>query len=141
MSESGMNLVMLSGQLECEPEIRKLPLGTPICLLRLCGDRPRIAGLARNDGSEYLDVIVLGPKVWQIAPYLFPGRHVVLEGSLEWEGWEDGEGPEQESVCVLAERVCFGDACFLSAPVGYATDPSTEAPEISSSTSRALPTG
>jgi single-stranded DNA-binding protein len=103
-----MNLVMLSGRLECKPEVRELPIGTPVCFLRLCGNGPRTAGVARNGDPDYLDVIVLGPKVRRIAPYLCPGRHVVLEGTLEWGSWEDGEGPEQEAVCVLAKRVYVG---------------------------------
>ena len=35
------------------------------------------------------------------------GRGVVVEGSLEVECWEAGEGPEREAVWVLAERVGF----------------------------------
>jgi len=108
MSESGMNLVVLGGLPVSEPELRTLPIGTPVCFLRLCGDRPRPAGLASTGGSECLDVIVLGAKARLLARRLHPGRCVILRGSLQMESWEDGEGPEQEAVCVLPKRVYVG---------------------------------
>jgi single-stranded DNA-binding protein len=62
---------------------------------------------ARTCEPGYVDVIVLGPKAQRIARYLYGGRGVVVQGSLESACWEAGEGPEREAVCVLAERVHF----------------------------------
>jgi single-stranded DNA-binding protein len=94
MSESGMNLVVLGGRLVSEPELRELPAnGHPFCFMRL-------ACMA-----EEFDVIVLGAKARLLARRLDPGRCVIVQGSLQMESWEDGEGPEQEAVCVLAKRV------------------------------------
>jgi single-stranded DNA-binding protein len=95
-SESGMNLVVLGGRLVSEPQLRELPAnGHPICFMRLACP------------TEEFDVIVLGAKARLLARRLHPGLCVILRGSLRMESWEDGEGPEQEAVCVLAKDVCF----------------------------------
>jgi single-strand DNA-binding protein len=104
---SEINRVLLSGCLVCEPEVRELPVGIPVCFMRVCADGQWPMGGARYGRSDCTDVIVLGPKVRRIAPFLYQGRGVVIEGSLESACWEEGEGPEHEAVCVLADRVDF----------------------------------
>ena len=108
MSEREINRVLLSGRLARDPELLELPNGEPVCLLRLaCATGRRVVGGSRNGPSGHVDVIVLGPRARRIARYLFQGRGVVVQGSLESACWEAGEGPEREAVCVFAERVCF----------------------------------
>ena len=66
---------------------------------------------ASRSAARKFNVLVLGAKARRIAPYLYRGRRVVVQGSLEPEHWEDGEGPEREALCVIAERIHFaGDA-------------------------------
>jgi single-stranded DNA-binding protein len=107
MSEREINRVVLSGRLACDPEVRELSNGTPVCFLCLaCVAGGRVVGGARGGRPGYLDVVVLGAKA-RVARDLFQGRGVVVQGSLESACWEAGEGPECEAVCVFAERVCF----------------------------------
>jgi single-stranded DNA-binding protein len=80
--------------------------------------------------EDVFDVVLGGAGARRIGRYLYPGRGVVVQGSLEVECWEAGEGPERELVWVLAERVCFlgapprgmggiDAALSLSAAVGF----------------------
>jgi single-strand DNA-binding protein len=108
MSEREISRVLLSGRLARDPELLELPNGEPVCLLRLaCATGRRVVGGSRDGPSGHVDVIVLGSRARRIARYLYGGRGVVVQGSLETERWEAGEGPEREAVCVLAERVHF----------------------------------
>jgi single-strand DNA-binding protein len=111
MSEHEINRVVLSGRLVSDPDLRELAGGTPACVLRLASaTRHLTPGASRSTASEF-SVLVLGAKARRIAPYLYRGRRVVVQGRLEAERWEDGEGPEREAVCVIAERIHFaGDA-------------------------------
>lgn len=45
---------------------------------------------------------------------------MIVQGRLEAERWEDGEGPEREALCVIAERIHFAD----NAPLGAQPRPS-----------------
>ncbi len=108
--EREINRVLLSGRLASDPDPRELPDGTPVCVLRLTSQtsqtRRRTPGASRTTTSEF-DILVLGAKARRIAPYLYRGRRVIVQGRLEAERWEDGEGPEREALCVLAERIHF----------------------------------
>jgi single stranded DNA-binding protein len=111
MSEREINRVVLSGRLVCHPELLELPNSEPVCLLRLaCATGRRVVGGSRDRRAGHVDVIVLGPRARRIARYLYGGHSVVVQGSLQSERWEAGEGPEREAMCVLADRVCFGGA-------------------------------
>lgn len=107
MSEREINRVLLSGRLAGEPELRELAGGEPICFLRLaCADQRRRPGGSRQRVGE-VDVLITGVRARRIARYLYRGRGLVIQGSLEVECWEAGEGPEHEAMCVLADRICF----------------------------------
>jgi single stranded DNA-binding protein len=107
MSECEINRVLVSGRLVCDPELRELPDGGPVCFLRVaCAAARRTPGGARDRPAEF-DVVAVGATARRAARCLCRGRGVVVPGSLESERWEAGEGPEREAVCVLAERVCF----------------------------------
>lgn len=72
-----------------------------------CDDK----GTSSRQRPGEFNVLVLGAWARRIAPYLYAGRRVVVQGWLEMECWEMGEGPEHEAVCVLAERIHLaGDA-------------------------------
>ncbi len=108
MSErSGINRVVLSGRLVSEPDMYELADGRRVCLLCLaCATARRVPGEGRRQDAVF-DVLLVGASARRVGRYLYPGRGVVVQGSLEVECWEAGEGPEWELVWVLAERVCF----------------------------------
>jgi single-stranded DNA-binding protein len=98
MSEHVVNCILLSGYLVSESELRELPDGKLVCWFRL-------ASSTSSGQVGYFDVIVLGGLP---APgYLGKGQGVLVQGSLESARWEEGEGPEREAVCVLAEHLDF----------------------------------
>jgi single-stranded DNA-binding protein len=73
-------------------------------------------------------VLVLGKHAKRIAPDLYRGCRVVLEGRLEHTSWEAHDGSERESVCVIAVRVQPLDARSAdarSAQAEPAVDPSS----------------
>jgi single-strand DNA-binding protein len=122
MSEHEINRVVVSGRLVSDPELRECAGATAVCVLRLAsGMGSRVVGVPRerrdaiNGSGECargeFSVLVLGATARRVAPYLYAGRRVIVQGRLEATSWEAGEGPEREAVCVLAERIHFaGDA-------------------------------
>jgi single-strand DNA-binding protein len=117
MSEYEINRVVVSGRLVSDPELRERADGEAVCMLRLApaeeGRTSLGSGSNRDNSGECgrgeLGVLVLGGKARRIAPYLYAGRRVIVQGRLEAACWETGEGQEREAMCVLAERVFFTD--------------------------------
>jgi single-stranded DNA-binding protein len=99
-----MNRVLLAGSLAEAPELRELEAGSAVCFLRLqCtwNQAPQILG---DDGQHDVNILLLGERARKIAPYLYAGRRLVVDGSLASASWESGTY-EQETVCVLGERI------------------------------------
>jgi single-stranded DNA-binding protein len=93
MSEHEINRVLLSGRLVSDPDLRELAGGTPACVLRLASATRHLApGTSRSADSEF-SVLVLGAKARRIAPYLYRGRRVVVQGRLEAERWRTARAP------------------------------------------------
>jgi single-strand DNA-binding protein len=109
MAASNINVVVVTGNLTRDPELRSTPAGTPVCKLRIAvNTRRKSADGNWEDKPNYFDVTVWGAQGENCATYLAKGRPVAINGRLEWREWEaqDGSGKRQ-SVEIIADTVQF----------------------------------
>jgi single-strand DNA-binding protein len=108
MAASNINVVVITGNLTRDPELRALPSGTSVCGMRVACNTRRKVGEQWEDKPNYFDVTVWGKQGENCAQYLSKGRPVAIEGRLEWREWEakDGGGKRQ-SVEIIANSVQF----------------------------------
>ncbi len=110
MAASNMNVVVVTGNLTRDPELRSTPGGTSVCKLRVAVNSRRKDGQSGEwvDKPNYFDVTVWGAQGENCANYLSKGRPVAVEGRLDWREWEaqDGSGKRQ-SVEIIANSVQF----------------------------------
>ena len=107
--DQDLNRVLLAGTLADAPELRELEGGPAVCFLRLrCtwNQAPQILG---DEDQLDVNILLLGERARKIAPYLYEGRRLVVDGSLASASWEQSGAEEQETVCVLGERIEFFD--------------------------------
>ena len=110
MAASNVNVVVITGNLTRDPELRHTGGGTAICELRVAVNSRRKDGQTGEwvDKPNYVDVTVWGAQGANCAPYLAKGRPVAVEGRLDWREWEakDGGGKRQ-AVQIIANTVQF----------------------------------
>src|SRR5690606_40239270 len=110
MAASNVNVVVITGNLTRDPELRSLPSGSSVCKLRVAVNTRRKNGATGEweDKPNYFDVTVWGAQGENCANYLSKGRPVAIEGRLEWREWEakDGSGKRQ-AVSIVANSVQF----------------------------------
>ena len=110
MAASNVNVVVITGNLTRDPELRSTGGGTPVCDLRVAVNSRRKDGQTGNwvDKPNYFDVTVWGAQGENCANYLSKGRPVAVEGRLDWSEWEakDGSGKRQ-AVRIVANSVQF----------------------------------
>ncbi len=125
MAASNVNVVVITGNLTRDPELRHTGGGTAICELRVAVNSRRKDGQSGEwvDKPNYFDVVVWGAQGENCANYLSKGRPVAVEGRLDWREWEakDGSGKRQ-AVQIVANTVQFlgsrdggGGVCETSA--------------------------
>lgn len=108
MAASNINVVVITGNLTRDPELRSTPGGTSVCKLRVAvNSRRKDQSGQWVDKPNYFDVTVWGAQGENCANYLSKGRPVAVEGRLDWREWEDKEGGKRQSVEIIANSVQF----------------------------------
>ena len=103
-----MNVVVITGNLTRDPELRSLPSGTSVCKLRVAvNSRRKDQSGEWVDKPNYFDVTVWGAQGENCATYLSKGRPVAVEGRLDWREWEAQDGTKRQSVEIIANSVQF----------------------------------
>ncbi len=110
MAASNINVVVITGNLTQDPELRHTGGGTAVCELRVAVNSRRKDGATGEwvDKPNYFNVTVWGAQGENCANYLAKGRPVAIEGRLDWREWEakDGGGKRQ-AVQIIANSVQF----------------------------------
>jgi len=109
LAASNVNVVVITGNLTRDPELRHTGGGTAVCDLRVAvNSRRKDQSGNWVDKPNYFDVTVWGAQGENCAQYLAKGRPVAVEGRLDWSEWEakDGSGKRQ-AVRIVANTVQF----------------------------------
>lgn len=110
MAASNLNVVVITGNLTRDPELRSTAGGTQVCKMRVAVNSRRKDGASGEwvDNPNYFDVTVFGAQGENCATYLSKGRPVAVQGRLEWSEWEakDGSG-KRNKVEIIANSVQF----------------------------------
>jgi single-strand DNA-binding protein len=104
-----VNVVVVTGNLTRDPELRSTAGGTSVCGLRLAVNGRRKDGQTGEwvDKPNYFDVTVWGAQGENCANYLSKGRPVAVEGRLDWREWEAKDGGKRQAVQIVATSVQF----------------------------------
>jgi single-strand DNA-binding protein len=103
-------VVVITGNLTRDPELRHTGGGTAVCELRVAVNSRRKDGTTGEwtDKANYFDVVVWGAQGENCATYLSKGRPVAVEGRLDWREWEAKEGGgKRQAVQIIANTVQF----------------------------------
>jgi single-strand DNA-binding protein len=109
MAASNINVVVLTGNLTRDPELRSLPSGTSVCDMRIAVNTRRKNGATGEweDKPNYFDVKVWGAQGENCQRFLSKGRPVAVQGRLEWREWETQDGHKRQAVDIIADSVQF----------------------------------
>jgi single-strand DNA-binding protein len=104
-----LNLVMLSGRLVADPELRYTPKGTAVCSFRIAVSRyyrDRDAGGFKEETS-FFNVVVWDRMAEMAGERLRKGSPVLIEGTLRSRSYEAQDGNRRYVVEVVSRRLQF----------------------------------
>jgi single-strand DNA-binding protein len=109
VAATNINVVVITGNLTADPELRSLQSGNSVCKLRVANNtrRKNNATGEWEDKPNFFDVTVWGAQGENCARFLHKGRPVAIEGRLEWREWESQEGQKRQSIEIIANSVQF----------------------------------
>ncbi|MFC1497232.1 single-stranded DNA-binding protein [Verrucomicrobiota bacterium] len=105
---TGLNRVVLMGNLTRDPQIRQIPSGTSVADLGLAASE----AYKNRDGKNvettcFVDIVTWGRQAETCAEYLSKGSRVLIEGRLQLDQWESQNGEKRSKMRVRASRVQF----------------------------------
>lgn len=104
-----LNKAMIIGNLTRDPEVRALPSGIKVCSLSVATNRVwKDKNGARQESTDYHNIVVFGRQAETAAQYLKKGASVLVEGRIQTRSWDDKDGQKKYRTEIVADRVQFG---------------------------------
>jgi single-strand DNA-binding protein len=105
-----LNKAIIIGNLTRDPELKALPSGMQVASLSIATNRVwRDQNGAKQEGTDYHNVVVFGRQAETAAQYLKKGSSVLVEGRMQTRSWDGQDGKKQYRTEVVADRVQFGN--------------------------------
>lgn len=99
-----MNIVVLTGRLTADPELKQTQKGTPVTDICLAVDRE-----TSEDEADFPTVIAWRKTAEFVCKYLHKGSRVVVTGALRTRNYQDSYGNNRKVTEVEANRIEFAD--------------------------------
>ena len=108
MAGSGLNKVMLIGNLGKDPEVRYTPGGQPVANFNIATNEAWTDKQGqKQERTEWHRIVVWGKVAELCGEYLSKGRQVYIEGRLQTREWTNKEGAKQYTTEIVANQVLF----------------------------------
>ena len=104
---SDTNLIVLTGNLTRDPELRHTPSGVAVANIGLASNRKYRQGDELKEDVCFVDVTAFGSTAQAVAEHLVKGRKVLVEGRLRYHACEAQDGQKRSKVDVIANRMNF----------------------------------
>jgi len=126
---SGVNKVILIGNLGANPELRYTPGGQAVANLRIATtERWTDKAGQRQEATEWHRVVLWGKQAEVAGQYLVKGRQVYIEGRIRTRQWQDQQGQKRFSTEIVAQSMqLIGGRSDRPADEAPATVPPEEA--------------
>lgn len=105
---SGVNKVILLGNLGKDPEVRNLESGAKVASFSLATNRSyKGQDGKRIEETEWHNIVLWGTLADLAEKFLTKGRQVFIEGRIKTRQWDDKEGVKRYTTEVVGENMTF----------------------------------
>lgn len=105
---TGVNKVILLGNLGADPELKYLPSGQAVCEMRVATTfEYKDKSDQKQERTEWHKVVVWGKTAENVSKYLRKGQQTYVEGRLQTRSWDSPDGKKNYTTEIVAEQVVF----------------------------------
>ena len=99
------NLVVLSGRITAEPELKNTSNGVPVCNFSIAVERRYKQGEERQ--ADFINVVAWRNSAEFVCKYFNKGSMIGIEGAIQTRKYQDKEGNNRTAFEVVANNVQF----------------------------------
>lgn len=105
---SGLNKVMVIGNIGMDPELKYTQSGQAILRMRMAVNESwKDRDGQKQERTEWATVIMWGKRAEGLAPHLGKGDRVYIEGRMQTRDWEDKDGNRRTTTEIVAHELLF----------------------------------
>ena len=117
-----LNVVVLSGRLTADPELKTTANGISVCSFSIAVERRFKSGEERQ--SDFINIVTWRSSAEFVSKYFKKGQMIAIRGSIQTRRYQDKDGNNRTAFEVVADDVQFADfarregdaASMVSAP-------------------------
>ena len=102
-----INVVVLTGRLTADPELKSTQSGVSVCSFCIAVERRYKSGEDRV--SDFINIVSWRSSAEFVSKYFKKGQMIAVEGSIQTRKYQDKDGNNRTAFEVLANNVQFAD--------------------------------
>lgn len=102
-----LNVVVLSGRLTADPELKTTPNGISVCSFSIAVERRFKSGEERQ--SDFINIVTWRSSAEFVSKYFKKGQMIAIRGSIQTRRYQDKDGNNRTAFEVVADDVQFAD--------------------------------
>ena len=102
-----LNVVVLSGRLTQDPELKTTPNGISVCSFSIAVERRFRSGEERQ--SDFINIVTWRSSAEFVSKYFKKGQMIAIRGSIQTRRYQDKDGNNRTAFEVVADDVQFAD--------------------------------
>ena len=99
------NIVVLSGRLTADPELKTTPNGVSVCSFSVAVSRPYRKG--EESQADFINIVAWRQTAEFVSKYFSKGSMIGIEGSIQTRRYQDKDGNNRTAFEVVANNVQF----------------------------------
>lgn len=99
------NLVVLTGRLTADPELKTTPNGISVCSFSIAVDRAYKKGEEKQ--TDFINIVAWRQTAEFVSKYFGKGNLIGIEGSIQTRRYQDKDGNNRTAFEVVANNVQF----------------------------------
>jgi single-strand DNA-binding protein len=99
------NLVVLSGRLTADPELKTTPSGVSVCSFTIAVERRYKQGEDRQ--ADFVNIVAWRQTAEFVSKFFSKGSMIGIEGSIQTRKYQDKDGKNRTAFEVVANNVQF----------------------------------
>jgi single-strand DNA-binding protein len=102
-----LNVVVLTGRMVADPELKSTNNGTSVCSFKIAVDRRYKAGDEKQ--ADFINIVAWRSSAEFVSKYFKKGQAIAVEGSIQTRNYQDKDGNNRTAFEVVASNVQFAD--------------------------------
>lgn len=113
-----LNVVVLTGRLTADPELRHTPNDLAVTSFSIAVNR-RFARAGEERQTDFIDIVAWRNNAEFVCKYFKKGSLIAIEGSIQTRSYQDKDGNKRKAFEVIANSVQFVESKKDSSESGY----------------------